>query len=393
MPFKIIRNDLTKMNVDAIVNTANMEPMYSYGLDTAVYEAAGVARLLEARRKIGRLKEGEAAITKGFALPAKNIIHAVSPVYYDGTRGEEQKLQSCYENSLKLAKKHHCKSIAFPLIATGNFGYPKAEGLEVALQVIRKFLIKNEMMVYLVLFDEEAVCLSGKLFHDIESYIDKNYVVEKTKQEYRLFSTTKPLRQESARREKPESDGLRRRNASTGYCILEDKQYADSIEKAAKLPDFLGKTESMGLPNADMMGSATVPVPEISSAQKRSLEKLGLQIGETFQERLLRLIDEKGFTDVQAYKKAGKDKKLFHKIRSNKEYQPSKHTVFAFALALELSMDEAIDLLASAGFAFSPSSRFDLIIRYAIEQKLYDLYKIDCILYDFGEEQYFTCEF
>lgn len=369
MPFKIIRNDITKMQVDAIVNTANAEPLYSYGLDLAVYEAAGAERLLAERRRIGRMEEGEAAITKGFALPAKYIIHAVSPVYYDGTKGEADKLWACYENSLKLAKKHHCKSIAFPLIATGNFGYPKEDGLELALQVIHNFLLKHEMMVYLVLFDKESVRLSGQIFEKIETYIDEKYVGRKTWQEYGFPVPRREAGRVSSWEDSPKESV--NADSSVEYCRvsrpMSQMSVCSNVQEAQKVM-YLAK-------------------------QERNLESLVFHIGETFQERLLRLIDEKGLTDVQAYKKAGKDKKLFHKIRSNKNYQPSKHTVFAFALALELSLDETKDLLASAGFAFSPSSRFDLIIQYVIEQELYDLYKIDCILYDFGEEQYFTCEF
>lgn len=374
MPFKIIRNDITKMQVDAIVNTANAEPVYSCGLDTAVYEAAGAEQLLAARRRIGRMEEGEAAITKGFALSAKYIIHAVSPVYYDGTRGEADKLRACYANSLALAKKHHCKSIAFPLIATGSFGYPKDEGLELALQVIHNFLLENQMVVYLVLFDKESVRLSGQIFEEIESFIDENYVDEKTQREYgfRTFQSE-----------------------SRSVGLWEDRKGCEEenkVEAAVRL-EKMSNVSTPKLQLSVCSDMQAVAVRDSATKKERKLENLVLQIGETFQERLLRLIDEKGFTDVQAYKKAGKDKKLFHKIRSNKNYQPSKHTVFAFALALELSLDETKDLLASAGFAFSPSSRFDLIVQYVIEQGLYDLYKIDCILYDFGEAQYFTCEF
>lgn len=369
MPFKIIRNDITKMQVDAIVNTANAEPMYSSGLDAAVYEAAGVEKLLEVRRRIGRMEEGEAAITKGFALPAKYIIHAVSPVYYDGTKGEADKLRACYENSLTLAKKHHCKSIAFPLIATGNFGYPKEQGLELALQVIHNFLLTHEMMVYLVLFDKESVRLSGQIFEEIETYIDENYVEERTRQEYGFHASRR-----EAGRVRLQEDCREGR--------VDAERSAEYYRISAPVPQM-----SVCADKSDRVDSESL------AKKERKLESLVFQIGETFQERLLRLIDEKGLTDVQTYKKAGKDKKLFHKIRTNKNYQPSKHTVLAFALALELSLDETKDLLASAGFAFSPSNRFDLIIQYVIEQGLYDLYKIDCILYDFGEEQYFTCEF
>ena len=153
MPFKIVRNDITKMQVDAIVNTANLKPKYSSRTDTAVYKAAGEEELLAERKKIGYMNTGEVAITLGFKLPAKYIIHAVSPRYIDGKSGEEKKLRECYKRSLDLATKYNCKSIAFPLISTGSFGYPKEEGMRIALDEINAFLMKQEMLVYLVVFD------------------------------------------------------------------------------------------------------------------------------------------------------------------------------------------------------------------------------------------------
>ena len=188
MPLKIVRNDLTKMQVDAIVNTANEEPIYSSGTDTAVYKAAGEEELLRERRKIGYLNEGEVAITPGFELPAKYIIHAVSPCYIDGACDEEKKLRDCYRKSLRLASEYHCKSIAFPLIATGNFCYPKEEGMRIALDEINAFLIHREMLVYLVVFDKEVTRLGLNLYPDLEEYIDHNYVYEKFQKTYKLRS-------------------------------------------------------------------------------------------------------------------------------------------------------------------------------------------------------------
>lgn len=176
MPLKIIRNDLTKMQVDAIVNTANEAPTYSTGVDMAVYLAAGAEQLLEARKEIGYLSEGEVAITPGFQLSAKYIIHAVSPLYRDGERGEEEKLRACYKNSLALAVKYRCASIAFPLISTGSFGYPKEEGMRIALDEINSFLLRQDMLVYLVVFDEESTTMGRSLSSALEAYIDKNYV-------------------------------------------------------------------------------------------------------------------------------------------------------------------------------------------------------------------------
>ncbi len=327
MPFTIVRNDITKMNVDAIVNTANEEPIYSNGVDTAVYEAAGSQKLLSARREIGRLKQGDVVITPGFKLNAKYIIHAVSPYYYDGSRGEKEILRACYEKSLKLALEHNCESIAFPLISTGNYGYPKDEGMRIALDAISSFLLKEDMMIYLVVFDNESARLSGKLFTDIESFIDENYVNISMESEY-----------------------------ST----------ADKFGYSLKPRDY----------NSQMSGEI----------DKSTFEGIIANAGETFQQQLLRLIDEKGFNEVQVYKKANIDKKLFHKIKCNEQYQPSKPTVIAFALALELDMNTTDELLKTAGFALSPGNRYDLIIKFFIERKIYDIYKINSVLFDYNEK-------
>lgn len=348
MPFRIVRNDITKMQVDAVVNTANAAPVYSTGTDAAIYEAAGAEELLAARKKIGYLEEGSAAVTPGFCLPAKYIIHAVSAAYRDGTCGEAEVLRSCYEKSLQLALEYGCQSIAFPLIATGNFGYPREEAMQIALSAIQAFLMKEEMMVYLVIFDKETVRLSGQIFDEIEAFVDENYVAEKQWAEYKT-----------------------------------DRRRAPVFNRIQ--PDFCAP-----MPETAAFVPGARPKPPV--LPHRTLEDIVANAGQTFQQQLFRLIDERGRDEVEVYKRAGKDKKFFHKIRSNVYYQPGKHTVFAFALALELSLDETKDLLASAGYAFSPSSRFDLIMQYVFERKIYDIYKVDCILYDMGEERYFGCE-
>ncbi len=368
MPFKIVRNDITKMKVDAIVNTANHKPIYSSGTDTAVYKAAGEDELLVARKKIGDIDEGDVAITSGFKLPAQYIIHAVSPLYIDGKQGEADKLRGCYEKSLQLALKHKCKSIAFPLIATGSFRYPKSEGMEIALNVINNFLMKEEMMIYLVVFDNEAVRLSGQLFDDIQSFIDENYVAERQKEEYGYVKELTLLEPEEC---------------------MDDEQEEDCTSRVLSVSEQSSRPTQSIFPQA----SQSMAAPKLQTmASKRSLEDLMNNIGETFQQQLFRLIDERGRNDVDVYKKAGKDKKFFSKIRNNVNYQPSKHTVFAFALSLELSLDETKDLLASAGFAFSPASKFDWAMVYVIEHKIYNLYRVDCVLYDLELDQFFCCE-
>lgn len=369
MPFKIIRNNITQMKVDAIVNTANKAPTYSTGTDSAIYEAAGVDKLLTARRKIGYLEEGEVAITSGFDLPAKYIIHAVSPQYIDGNHGEEEKLRSCYEKSLQLARKKRCKSIAFPLIATGNFGYPKAEGMMIALNAIHNFLVHEDMMVYLVVFDNDSMKLSGQIFDKIELYIDERYVEKQELQEYGKRNSIEEISYAMP---------MPRPVSETRAVTVFEKNASYQTEACTEAYSKKEQLEKEYLKK--------------EYPKKRSLDEIMNNVGETFQQRLFRFIDERGRNDVDVYKGACKDKKFFYKIRNNVNYHPTKHTVFAFAVSLKLNIDETKDLLVSAGYAFSPSSRFDLAMQYFFEHEIYDMYVIDCTLYDLGLEEYFSCE-
>lgn len=344
MPFKIVRNDITKMRADAIVNTANPEPICAGGTDNAIYQAAGMEQLLAERVKIGSMKAGEAAITPAFALDAKYIIHTVGPIWQGGQCEEARHIRLCYENSLKLALEYDCESIAFPLISTGVYGFPKNEALHIALSVIRNFLSKKDMLIYLVVFDRESLELSGKLFADIDSYIDENYVAEQTIAEYgeMPYNAAPP----------PPAAAFMPAPAATA-------PKPEPVKRSKKLFSHRSK------------GGRT----------ERSLEDVMAELGETFQERLLRLIDERGMTDVEVYKKANLDRKLFSKIRCNANYRPKKMTALALALALELNLDETKDLLSRAELALSPSSKFDLIIEYFIEREVYDVYTINLALF------------
>ena len=187
MPFKIVRNDITKMRCDAIVNTANTKPIIGSGCDYAVYKAAGKRRLSEYREKnIGEVPEGDVFLTPGFRLPARYIIHAVSPLYIDGAHGEEEKLRVCYRKSLSLAWEQRCRSIAFPVISTGSFGYPKEEGIRIAADEIQAFLQKHEMLIYLVVFDAQSARYGKRFDKDLQAYIDENYVDAKHHEEYSI---------------------------------------------------------------------------------------------------------------------------------------------------------------------------------------------------------------
>lgn len=354
MAFKIIRNDLTKMQVDVIVNTANEAPRYSYGVDTAVYKAAGEELLLEERAKIGYLNEGDVVITPGFQLPAKYIIHAVSPRYRDGNSGEEEKLRSCYQKSLELALKYECKSIAFPLISTGSFGYPKEEGMRIAVDEIHAFLLKHEMLVYLVVFDTAATKLGLNLYPNLEAYIDHNYVCEKREEEYgdRYFG--------SVRMDEPEYHAYQRE-----IDVLEEKLHYPSVCKKSRVVkdfdcfDFLEESES-------------------------KLKERMKHMSDTFQEYLMYLISMKKLTNAEVYKRAIVTKQLFSKIKLNPNYHPDKATAMRLCIGAKLNLDETKDLLARAGYALSPCDKRDIIFSFFIEHEVFDMIEIDIALEEHG---------
>lgn len=375
MAFRIIRNDITKVSADAIVNTANPRPRYVSGTDYAIYMAAGADELLKERQKIGNIETGQAAVTPAFALSAKYIIHTVGPEWVDGEHGEREAVKSCYENSLCLAKDLGCESIAFPLIATGVYGFPKADALQIAVTVFSEFLTDTDMEIILVVFDEDSFVLSGKIFSGVDAFIDENYVSEKMDSEYTLgasaaaFSVGSIPIGESRRGRRLFKDEFRssgRKDSARAESIkadIADDEECDEECDAAPIMEA-----PMAMASTDKAG--------------RSLNDLLDNVSETWQESLLRLIDEKGYTDTEVYKRANVDRKLFSKIRSNSQYQPKKITAVAFALALKLSLDETKDLLGRAGYALSPSSRFDLIIEYFIEQGVYDTYTINLALFE-----------
>ena len=329
MPLQIVRNDITKMEVDAIVNAANSSLLGGGGVDGCIHRAAGPELLAECKT-LGGCETGSAKITKGYRLPCKYVIHAVGPRWRDGKHGEREKLISCYRTSLALAKEHGCETVAFPLISSGIYGYPKDQALKVAIDTISDFLLENDMTVYIVIFDRKAYQIGEKLFSDIAAYIDDNYVDEHT-----------DSRSEQSRR----------------MQMLSDEP----------------EEETFGAPLAPMAASA------------KTLDDALSQIDESFSEMLLRKIDEKGMTDAQCYKKANIDRKLFSKIRSDKLYKPSKPTALAFAIALELPLDETKELLMKAGFALSHSNKVDIIIEYFIEHGNYNIFEINEALFAFDQ--------
>ena len=353
MPFEIVRNDITNMEVDAIVNAANPRPIIGYGVDSGVHKKAG-DQLLAARKKIGDIAFGEAAITPAFNLSAKYIIHAVSPIWQDGKKNEAQLLENCYVNSLQLALENKCESIAFPLLSAGNHGFPKDLALQTAINVFSKFLMKHERQIYLVVFGQQSFALSEKLFHSVQSYIDETYIQEKSLEEYGVTNKRDVRELELLQLREAMS---RRRKAELEYNILADEVCEESAEYEALAP----------------------------TAAPRNLEDLMKEIDETFSEALIRLIDQKGLKDPEVYKKANIDRKFFNKIKNNKNYKPSKSTCVAFAIALELNLDETRDLIGKAGYALTHSSKFDIIIEYFILEENYNTFEINEVLFTFEQ--------
>ena len=351
MPFQIVRNDITLMPVDAVVNAARPSLLGGGGVDGAIHRAAG-PELLEACRALGGCAVGEAKLTPAFRLPAKYVIHTVGPVWHGGLFGERRQLASCYRSALNLAEKYDCESIAFPLISAGNYGYPKEKALRVAVDEISAFLLENDMTVYLVVYGGESFALSRKLFADVQEYIDEHYVQEHP-----------PL---GTHRKEP------------GNSVVFD---AAMSRRSAAYPKEGFASASMARPKAAGKPRA------VFSAEKATvaLNSIFDDLDESFQQMLLRKIDESGMTDAQCYKKANIDRKLFSKIRKDTHYKPSKTTALAFAVALELDLRETKSLLEKAGFALSRSSRFDVIVQYFIEQHNYNIYEINETLFYYDQ--------
>ncbi len=398
MALKIVRNDITKMNTEAIVNTANEKPVVGPGVDTAVYKAEGYDELLKYRKEeIGSVPEGEVFITPGFGLAARYIIHAVSPLYQDGCSGEELKLRSCYRKSLRLAKSKGIRSIAFPLISTGSFGYPKEEGMLIAVDEINAFLLGSEMEIYLVVFDDKASSLGGKLYPGLEEYIDRHYVERRVREEYdRDFSYSRgsaarpsfraerePAASSNARAGKKERDSFfssfrRRRQEPDG-----DNAAAGSFAANIPAPKQEDYTEADSFPvGASVAGSAYDFEDEdeyldFSSKHESRLQERMSHLSDTFSQYLLYLIESKHMTNAEVYKRAIVDKKIFSKIKNNVNYHPQKLTALCLCVGAKLNLDESRDLLARAGYALSPCDKTDIIFSYFIENEIYDMIELD----------------
>lgn len=369
------------MKTDAIVNTANEYPEVGPGCDRAVYEAAGYDELLAYRKEhIGFVKQGEAFLTPGFNLPAKYIIHAVSPLFVDGSSGEEELLRSCYRKSLTLAKENGIRSIAFPLISTGSFGYPKEEGMRIAVDEIHAFLLSTNMLVCLVVFDEKATRMGRNLYPDLEAYIDQNYVQKKNVEEYGTS-----LHADSYAGAVPRGNAAARKPGRrwSFESILRKEKEAGAKGSFGNVYDevlYDACVEEAPLQAASPIADEDLAIEEM----ERKLAERMEHMADTFPQYLLYLISEKGMENSEVYKRAIVDKKVFSKIKKNPNYHPQKLTALCLCIGAKLNLDESKDLLARAGYALSPCDKTDIIFSYFIENEIYDMIELDIQLEEHG---------
>ena len=350
MPLQIIRQDITNLPVDAIVNTTNEEMIGYSGVDLAVHTVAGEELDAECAR-IAPLGLGQAKITGGYNLPCKYVIHTSGPVWYGGGHGESEILRSCYVESLKLAVENNCQSVAFPLISSGVYRFPKDQVLKFAVQTITEFLFEHELTVYICVFDKESYTFSQKLFNDIRAFIDDDYVDERDEDYYDAYR-------------------------------LADKRAEDDNGRFLASATMRRSARSAEVPPSPKPAKSLQPTaPSKGSTLRDYVGELDV----SFREMLFGLIDRSGMTDVECYKRANVDKRTFSKIKSNKDYRPSKQTVIAFAISLRLDLDETQALLATVGFTLSRSSVFDKIIRYFILNGNYDIFEINEALFEFDQ--------
>lgn len=409
MPLKIVRNDITKMNTEIIVNTANDHPTVGTGCDIAIYQAAGRDELLAYRTEhIGYVPEGEVFITPAFRLAAKHIIHAVSPHYEDGLHGEKEKLRACYRKSLQLAHEMHAESIAFPLISTGGFGYPKEEGLRIAVDEVNTFLLSHDMLIYLVVFDQKTSKLGIRLYPDLESYIDQKYVEEKRQEEYfgsyeagnfvpsMDSDTTAAFSDYTLRRRREEPDS-RSKNMMLSQVSSEPLP-PQAAKKKGIFPEFSWKKKDKKVQSEilqeELQESCTVDAVsfeegedeflDFESLHESKLQERMLHLSDTFSQYLLYLIQSKNMENAEVYKRAIVDKKIFSKIKNNVNYHPQKMTALCLCIGAKLNLDESRDLLARAGYALSPCDKTDVIFSYFIENKIYDMIELDIQLEEHG---------
>lgn len=348
MPFQIVRNDITRMKTDVIVNTANPGVFVGSGVDRAVYEAAGWDRLMAARTHIGELAVGDVAVTPGYRLSCTYIFHACGPRYIDGKSREAELLHVCYDKCLALAEEYGCRSIAFPLMSTGSYGFPRELGMRIAVSAISDFLLEHEMEVYLVVLDDASTKLSGELFFDVKHYVDSRYAEKKLQSEYLA--------------------------GSAPYGSPSTGRLERDIEGRAQIPQ---------MPGAQHKGTSEGVTLAMASAKAASIDDMLNAYAGNFAEHLQQLINRKGFTNAEVYKRANLTKQYFSKL-INGRINPTKEKLLCISIALRLNLDETTDLLRYSGYALSPCSKTDLIFEYFIMREDYDIYSIDIMLFDYG---------
>ncbi|MBP5160113.1 MAG: macro domain-containing protein [Lachnospiraceae bacterium] len=425
MPFQIVRNDITKMKVDAIVNTASQTPGYGAGTDAAVYEAAGSQKLLARRREIGEIGCGQAVVTEGFDLPAGHIIHTVGTPWQEGNSGEEEIIRSCYRNVFRLALENGFESLAIPLLASGSYGFPKDTALKIALSEIESFMSDHDIELSLVVYDKESFSLSSALYGDIEEYINDNYVeTQAVAENLNLYGSPGDRRPGGERRSFAAAvrdklfggDGESRRGARKGkhaarategvleapHASKESAPAARAMEESAEVAEGASREYVADDASREYVADGSFPKYMSDGASReymagaasqaymagaaRSLEDVVKNLEKSFMELVFSFADERGLTDVEVQKRANLDRKAFSKLKCGTTKNPSKATALAFAVALELNLDDTKDLLSRAGYALSPCSKQDVIVQYFIERRAYDIYKINVALFEHGEQ-------
>lgn len=378
MPFQIIRNDITKVKADAIVNTANPEVTIGDGVDSAIYKAAGEEELLAARAQVGYLAPGEVGVTPAYRLDAKYIIHASGIWWRGGAEHEAEILKLCYERSLTAASELQCESIAFPLLATGSYGFPKELGIQIAVDSFTEFLEDHDMEITLVVFGNESLHVSGTLVDEVRSYIDDAYVEDAMEEEYSASPRVARRKEHKDTTVNPET--VKAVKSTPKARKAEHNPLASLLKREFSKSEARGSTESLSEASMDRFGAAPAP----GAYDEQSLDHILKGIyTDSFEKHLQQIINKKGLKNSEVYAAANISKQYFSKLLKG-QVKPSKEKVLALAVGLRLNMDETVDFLRIAGYALSPISQTDAVVRYFIAHEDYNVLKIDIVLFDYG---------
>ena len=403
MSLRIIQDDITSVRADAVVISAEREPVCGTGMDKRIYDAADSGRLLTAREKIGVIEPGNADITRSYGLRSRYVIHTVVPTWQGGGCGELETLQSCYRESLRLALKSMCRTVAVLLFPDDSAGYPGDKVLETAISCFREFLDEHEMEILFSVPNADSIAFSEAPVAELERYV-RSRLREEAAEKESSWSADVMAEESDACEGSPYEFDLPDAGPASGFyedageCSdeIEEQEtpcYAPDSARKKRMLESASYSPSPGRNRGSRRGYGSVAeaLPGLTSrrdkagASQSSLSYVMTHVGENFREMLLRLIDEKGLSDPYVYKKANLDRKLFSKIRCNPDYCPSRKTVIALAIALELTLDETSDLLSRAGYAFSPGSKADLIVEFCILNKIYDIFEVNMLLFKYGQ--------